>query len=916
MKNAKKILLTLLCLAFLVFSLTLVACDNTGNTDDNNDGTNSGTNGGTNDGTNGGDSACNHTFGEWTTVSAPTCTTDGSETRTCSICNAVNTKVLPATGHNGSIICETCYAPTFKEPTVDFAAIDSLGVEVENFTFANPGDLPEYSVDGVITLEKLFVKLAEDGTLSGYGKGTVTFKNTATANSTNNVTAYIESNVLYIALEGGNFASSTVKDTNQYAQIDLTKIPNLYQLYDALSQADQAEAMLNELLPKIETWYNETLSPIFANVKVDGAKATVDTVTANTVKFINSLFTATKAEDGTTTVSLNFATLKDVNNTLYTTKISALIDLIVDDGTYASIKELLTSDTFYTFTVSDLLNYVQVTQGVDLVKVLDAIDALLVIVTGAEDVTLEQVIASQTGAEFPEGFDFSAYLTNESILPLRVIDGLQMMMAGAITPDDESTTDVNEALEAEKAVKDAIAGIFSTLESVTLYDMIAPQYDAEEGDENADETPDYALTFKNGIDETIDLASEGLTIAFTVDAQGTLATFTLGYADGPGRVSATVSKDGVKVEYAVNGEGMPVYDIEFTIITNNAIEPDGTKLAEIKAKINAIPELTAELIGSYFDEYYNMSSVYVDEETGILYHYQYYSSYTTEDGYCVTYLISAYDVDTIFALFALDSCTDAIEIQYTLARASQKVEFYFESSSDAEVTENMIISAIKDFYADEVEPDAMTFIYNTKTQTFGFDSCHNYVLDEENSVYTDACGGMNKDHYVCSVCGDYYDDYYSNEHDLVIVTENENGVYKAHLECGNDGCDYVGEYVANITIDTNATLTPTDIIDGNTYGRTPIIAFECDINETDFRFKYTIESDSNQLDAVCINLYAYNETEGTFSLLSNINVYQNGDYPAYIDNSYDKVYLVICIYESDLEYGSSNVVIGIEKIAK
>ena len=41
-----------------------------------------------------------HTFGEWMVTTQPTCTQDGLETRTCSACGEVETRVIPAAGHD------------------------------------------------------------------------------------------------------------------------------------------------------------------------------------------------------------------------------------------------------------------------------------------------------------------------------------------------------------------------------------------------------------------------------------------------------------------------------------------------------------------------------------------------------------------------------------------------------------------------------------------------------------------------------------------------------------------------------------------------------------------------------------------------------------------------------------------------
>jgi hypothetical protein len=45
---------------------------------------------------------CNHQWGAWTVITAPTCTTDGEETRTCILCGRTETRSIPATGHNWS----------------------------------------------------------------------------------------------------------------------------------------------------------------------------------------------------------------------------------------------------------------------------------------------------------------------------------------------------------------------------------------------------------------------------------------------------------------------------------------------------------------------------------------------------------------------------------------------------------------------------------------------------------------------------------------------------------------------------------------------------------------------------------------------------------------------------------------------
>ena len=54
--------------------------------------------------------ATGHSFGEWTIIQAATCTGDGSKTRTCSVCEAVETETIPATGHTSAT--DSAVAPT------------------------------------------------------------------------------------------------------------------------------------------------------------------------------------------------------------------------------------------------------------------------------------------------------------------------------------------------------------------------------------------------------------------------------------------------------------------------------------------------------------------------------------------------------------------------------------------------------------------------------------------------------------------------------------------------------------------------------------------------------------------------------------------------------------------------------------
>ena len=58
--------------------------------------------------------ACSHVWGEWTQTAYPTCTEDGSQTRTCEKCGQTETETIPALGHVWGEWTQTAY-PTCTE---------------------------------------------------------------------------------------------------------------------------------------------------------------------------------------------------------------------------------------------------------------------------------------------------------------------------------------------------------------------------------------------------------------------------------------------------------------------------------------------------------------------------------------------------------------------------------------------------------------------------------------------------------------------------------------------------------------------------------------------------------------------------------------------------------------------------------
>ena len=96
-----------------------------------------------------GDATEAHAYGEWTMVTAATCTTPGVEKRTCTECGHEETREIPTTGHNwvdngnGTHTCTNCGA-TEAVGALELRVVDAEGMN-EPFTVSQNGTLRTYT---------------------------------------------------------------------------------------------------------------------------------------------------------------------------------------------------------------------------------------------------------------------------------------------------------------------------------------------------------------------------------------------------------------------------------------------------------------------------------------------------------------------------------------------------------------------------------------------------------------------------------------------------------------------------------------------------------------------------------------------------------------------------------------------------
>ena len=95
-----------------------------------------------------------HSYGEWTTVKAATCTTAGQKQHTCTECGHVETQEIPATGHHwkdngdGTHTCPDCGAtegqPFNTNSALELRVVDAEGMD-QPFTVSQNGTLRTYT---------------------------------------------------------------------------------------------------------------------------------------------------------------------------------------------------------------------------------------------------------------------------------------------------------------------------------------------------------------------------------------------------------------------------------------------------------------------------------------------------------------------------------------------------------------------------------------------------------------------------------------------------------------------------------------------------------------------------------------------------------------------------------------------------
>ena len=865
----KKLLLLVLCLV-LAMSFALTSCDlfNKGNDDQNNENNNE--NNQNNENKDEGNTHT-HAWGEWTVVTPATCLAKGSEERACSGCTEKETRDVVATGHSGVLVCDTCYESLVQFDAVTLPSVEDLtsfGLKITDFSgkFTKQYSATQNGVMGMQDAE-LYITIDDNGNIDGYGKGKL-----AVAYSYNNRTSlldavfYIEDNVIWFDAYGVAPMTNSTLPTDVVGYVNVTDIP---QFAEVMAQVEQYAAMAELYVPTVAEWYEETLLPLFASVKLDGAE---DAANKYTAALLNSFFVKTE-----TGAALNLDTLKTWYASLLTDDISVLVDKIVGEGAFASIEALVADDKTYDFSVADVLSYLETEQGIVVADLLDALDALVAALMPAGEgepaPTLEQVLPMLgiPSEMIPE--DIAALLEDEEFLALSIKDAI-IMISGAV--DDETTDDVDEAEEAFAAAKKYIVDTLAEVKEMTVYEIMNSSSE-NEGENAQDTTPQpsddnapYALTetAEAEEEEEVDPIAEAIEafnamieeakemFALTVTINNGIASSVNFVFTAPGEnqggITAALTKDSVsivltspEVEFSIGitsasdkitlemtenivAEGVEfAYEIE--LIPNYTIAYDAEAFASLKTAVNAAETEAKANFSLVLADAYKYDglalNVLVDEQNE-RYIVVVLDEVVSAAKKKVTVDISVYyvDFDAIFGVAAIKGCNGAATITpiFNVSEGSATLVDLACAYNTFRPDYTTITSAIALDIMYANEPDA-EYLYETSTSgefilnadgtavETNYDGGHNFVKDEANSTAGDSCTDVYYTTYVCSNdgCNASYVNYYTNGHQTKYVTTENNGTYVITDVCTRNN-DY-SKVVANMKIDnyaTNATITP------------------------------------------------------------------------------------------------------------
>ena len=462
---------------------------------------------------------CEHTFGDPTVDTAPTCTEKGSQTLTCTLCGETTTEEIPALGHDGHATCGVCgeaivtveqLFPTMPE-TAEGLKLVIKDLSVEQSTLEPTPAATSSAVNAAIVNADLNLYPTEDGI---FAYGTITVKQNDTQITIDVYSA--GSAILMDVTMSGDGESQNTKMLVNPSNMMQSIMSDPTRLLD-----EETLDIIGKTMTVIETY----IAPLFEGVELPSiedmlpADTTASELLASALteamqQALDTFFTVKGAETGTDVV-LDLSVMHEWNATMADATLSDLIDMLCGEGTYTTLKNAI--PVLLSVDVSDAIAFVEDTTGMDILDIAALIEDVIGVYMEDDTFTLDALL----------GISLEELLENEEFLSTTVSDFILMSM----TSEDAQQAPTSEDLLAQ------IAQVTTMIETTKLYDlmnggngaMVKAQIDAA-----IDELEASFLY-------TIHLDKDGKPIGYTTSVPGMTGTMTV--TDGG-------------FTYAISGDGM------------------------------------------------------------------------------------------------------------------------------------------------------------------------------------------------------------------------------------------------------------------------------------------------------------------------------------------------------------------------
>lgn len=690
-----------------------------------------------------------HRYGDPIVKSAQSCTHDGITIKICELCNDVQSETVPATGHSGDDVCTTCGALTlgFEQLSPDFSAAESVLIRLENVSLEidpESVDETEIAMLGNLSIELAELYLTLDGEeLVGWGDTSVKlFGIDPTGESILEMKLYIEGDSMYYEASGVDaimaVMHSDVLGDTLFGEVKLSAISDSNvnitpgEMGDIMGGFIDGSAGNLQIPTEILTaWIEEELAPLFTEVALD---ANIAKIEAALNKAIGELLVI-EENDGGKTVTLDLSIIKEWNAELATMTVGGFIDGIMGEGFLAGIKANL--GNILAFSVADFINYLTLVQGINVSELPATLDKLAEAVTEDESATFEELIGIE--------IDLEELLKDEDLLELSIGE-LLVESSGGLTVAE---------------LKMNLETLITALNSAPIYAMIG-------------------ITDPTMIDQLVDMLTEMISYEIVIDSDGKFVSeqssviIPSELAGVGAAITESLTNEGMEINLDVLAEGIYAH-MTMKVLVGYTSDVDISTYAAIKTKLEGLPEITEDIL-------VELGYEVTKDQSGALIKAELLDK---ENGdYYLIDLSGGYLVSVV-----TEGCSGNMMVAYAFNGIREYREYTSEEEYELWYSGN------------EMLPVSIFFNPETDEIVSEDDFAHNHE-ETFNNFEEVACGETATIRTKCSKCEEVNETSFEKHHEYsYAITEISDGVYGEGAFC--DSC---GEGEIEVTLTVNSEL--------------------------------------------------------------------------------------------------------------